>query len=102
MFLTIPRLFPFSKAQPTEVTNSITPKSHHCDPQTPRAWESQNLGQKAAGEEESGPDPRPAPPLKEEKIPVSLSFCKCAESHRGGRQRYWDPEVSVAGCQVFP
>lgn len=62
-----------SKAQPTEVTNSFTPKSHHCDPQTPRAWESQNLGQKAAGEEESGPDPRPAPPLKEEKIPSPSS-----------------------------
>ncbi|XP_053772492.1 SH2 domain-containing protein 4A [Desmodus rotundus] len=54
-----------SKAQSKELTNSFTSKSHYCDLQTPRTWESQNLCQKAAGEEESGP----APPLKEEKIP---------------------------------
>ncbi|XP_045677536.1 SH2 domain-containing protein 4A isoform X2 [Phyllostomus hastatus] len=62
-----------SKAQPKELTNSFTSKSHYCDPQTPCTWESQNLGQKAAGEEESGPDSRPAPPLKEEKTPSPSS-----------------------------
>ncbi|XP_028382380.1 SH2 domain-containing protein 4A isoform X1 [Phyllostomus discolor] len=62
-----------SKAQPKELTNSFTSKSHYCDPQTPCTWEPQNLGQKAAGEEESGPDSRPAPPLKEEKTPSPSS-----------------------------
>lgn len=63
-----------SKAQSKELTNSFTSKSQYCNLQIPSTWESQNLRQKAAGEEESGPDSRPAAPLKGEKMPVSLSY----------------------------
>lgn len=67
-------LFLFSKTQSKEFTNSLATKSHHYDPQAPDTWESQNTCKKAAEGEESGPGPRPAPPFKEEKISVSLSY----------------------------
>ncbi|XP_053515999.1 SH2 domain-containing protein 4A [Artibeus jamaicensis] len=62
-----------SKAQSKELTNSFTSKSQYCSLQIPSTWESQTLRQKAAGEEESGPDSRPAAPLKGEKMPSPSS-----------------------------
>lgn len=62
-----------SKTQSKEFTNSLTTKSHYCDLPAPDTWESQNICKKAADEEESGPGSRPAPPLKEEKIPSPSS-----------------------------
>ncbi|XP_039731682.1 SH2 domain-containing protein 4A isoform X2 [Pteropus medius] len=65
-----------SKTQSKEFTNSLATKSHYFDPQAPDTWESQNICKKAAEGEESGPGSRPAPLLKEEKIPKKESTKK--------------------------
>ncbi|KAM7111718.1 SH2 domain-containing protein 4A isoform 1-T4 [Molossus nigricans] len=62
-----------SETQSKEFTNSLTTKSHYCDLQAPDTWESQDICQKAAEEEESGPGSQAAPPLNEEKMPSPSS-----------------------------
>ncbi|XP_036106246.1 SH2 domain-containing protein 4A isoform X2 [Molossus molossus] len=68
-----------SETQSKEFTNSLTTKSHYCDLQAPDTWESQDICQKAAEEEESGPGSQAAPPLNEEKMPKKESTKKTPE-----------------------
>lgn len=90
MPLIIPHLFLFSNAQSKDFTSSLTTKSHHCDLQAPGPWESQNICERAAGQEDSDPGSRPALTLKEEKTPVSLSYLQTCRIPSPGRQRRWD------------
>ena len=70
----IPHLFLFRKTQSKEFANSLKTRSQYYELQAPDTLESQNICKKAAEEEELGKGSRLAPPLEEEKIPVSLSY----------------------------
>lgn len=74
MFLITPHLFLFRKTQSKEFANSLKTKSQYYDLQAPDTRETQNIHKKASEEEELGKGSRPAPPIEEEKIPVSLSY----------------------------